>query len=264
MSIKVKGMAPSLLPRWQAGEVTLGAWCMMPGALGVEVIGGLGFDWVLIDMQHGCIDYNDALDMIRAADSAGICPIVRVPWNEPSSIGPILDAGAMGILVPMIDTVDDARRMVDACLYPPAGRRSLGPIRVGTRDGQQYLKTANERIAVIPMIETAEALAHVEEIVALEGVDAVFVGPFDLSISLGLRPGDNDGEPFFDEAIRKVTRAAKQAGKATAVLSNANVAPLRVAQGFQMISVTTDVQALATASASSLTTVRTATEHERK
>ncbi|MFK7895227.1 MAG: HpcH/HpaI aldolase/citrate lyase family protein [Myxococcota bacterium] len=252
--------APSMLPRWAAGETTLGAWCMMPGALGVEAIGPLGFDWVLIDMQHGCMEYEGALDMIRAADRAGISPIVRVPWNEPGIIGRMLDAGAMGILVPMIQDADDARRMVDACLYPPAGRRSFGPIRVNTRDGLGYFATANERVAVIPMIETAEALENVDEIAAVPGVDALFVGPFDLSIALGLPPGDNDGKPVFDEAVARVLAATRKHRKAAAVLSNAAVAPLRVEQGFQMVSVTTDVNALAGASANSLETVRKATQ----
>lgn len=254
------GQAPSLLPRWASKETTLGAWCMMPGALGVEAIGSLGFDWVLIDMQHGCMEYEGALDMIRAADRAGISPIVRVPWNEPGIIGRMLDAGAMGILVPMIQNAEDARRMVDACLYPPAGRRSFGPIRVNTRDGMGYFATANERVAVIPMIETSEALEQVDEIAAVPGVDALFVGPFDLSIALGLPPGDNDGTLAFDDAIGRVLAAAQKHGKATAVLSNATVAPLRVEQGFQMVSVTTDVNALAGASSQSLSIVREAIE----
>jgi 4-hydroxy-2-oxoheptanedioate aldolase len=258
MSSQKKPLAPSLLPRWAAGEVTYGAWCMMPGALGVEAVGSIGFDWVLIDMQHGCIDYGEALTMIRAADAAGICPIVRVPWNEPGIIGKSLDAGALGILVPMIQTADDARRTVDACLYPPSGRRSFGPVRVGARDGAGYFAGANDRVAVIPMIETAEALANVDEIAAVAGVDALFVGPFDLSISLGLAPGDNDGEPVFDDAITRVLAAVAREGKAAAVLSNAAVAPLRVEQGFRMISVTTDMQALTMASARSLATVREA------
>lgn len=250
------GSTPSLKPRWAAGEVTLGAWCMMPGALGVETVGRLGFDWVLVDMQHGCMDYTGALDMIRAADLAGVPAIVRVPWNEPGIIGRMLDAGALGILVPMIQTADDARRTVDACLYPPLGRRSFGPIRVGTRDGGGYFATANSRVAVIPMIETAEALANVEEIVAVPGVDAVFLGPFDLSVALGLPPGDNDGKPEFDAAIARVLDATRKAGKVAAVLSNAIVAPRRVEQGFRMVSVTTDSVALAMSSAASLAAVR--------
>lgn len=251
---------PSLRQRWADGDVTYGAWCMMPGALGVEVIGKAGFDWVLIDMQHGSMGYEGALDMIRAADIHGLASVVRVPWNEPGIIGRMLDAGAEAILIPMIETADDARAAVDACRYPPAGRRSLGPIRVGTRDGAWYMRSANERVTVIPMIETAQALADVEAIAAVPGVDALFVGPFDLSIALGLPPGDNDGNEIFDDALTRTIAAASAAGIALAVLSNQLVAPRRVAQGFQMVSVTMDTVALATASTAALHTVRAAVE----
>jgi 4-hydroxy-2-oxoheptanedioate aldolase len=243
---------------WKVGEVTLGAWCMMPCALSAEALARLGFDWVLIDMQHGGMDYSSAVEMIRAVDLSEATPIVRVPWNDPGIIGRVLDAGALGVVIPMIQTVEDARRAVDACLYPPAGRRSFGPVRVGLRDGAGYFGDANQRVAVIPMIETAEALACVDEIVTVPGVDAVFVGPFDLSVALGLPPGDNDGKPAFDVAIRKVATAAKNAGVATAVLSNVRVAPLRIQQGFQMISVTTDISAMSISAGGDLKTVRAA------
>jgi hypothetical protein len=155
-------------------------------------------------------------------------------------------------------TKEDAERAVKSALYPPAGQRSFGPVRVGARDGRDYFANANERVAVIPMIETVNALAEVESIVSLPGVDGVFMGPYDLSLALGLRPGDNDGQPAFDSAVAKVLSACKKAGKCAAMLSNENVAPLRAKQGFQMISVTTDINALATASASSLNKVRAA------
>lgn len=249
-------MADSLKARWGKGEVTLGAWAMMPGALGAEALARGGFDWVLVDMQHGCMDYETALNMIRAIDLTSAVPIVRVPWNEPGIIGRVLDAGALGVVIPMIQTAEDAKAAVNACLYPPQGRRSFGPIRVGMRDGMNYFAEANARVAVVPMIETPEALANVEEIAAVPGVDALFVGPFDLSIALGLPPGDNDGKPAFDAAIAKVGKAAKDAGVATAVLSNSKVAPLRISQGFQMISVTTDISALQMATRNDLQTVR--------
>jgi len=242
----------SLLARWKAGDVTLGAWCMMPGALGVEIVAGQGFDWVVIDMQHGCMGYDDALAMIRAADGAGACPVVRVTVNEPGLIGRALDSGALGIIVPMVNCAADARRAVDACLYPPLGVRSLGPVRVALRDGPEYSLAANGRIAVIPMIETADALANVDEIAATPGVSALFVGPFDLSLSLGLPPGDNDGSPEFDDALRRVLSACGQFGLAAAVFSNPRVAPLRIEQGFQMISVTMDTLALASTTKASL------------
>jgi 4-hydroxy-2-oxoheptanedioate aldolase len=158
----------------------------------------------------------------------------------------------------MIQSAADARRAVEACLYPPAGSRSFGPVRAGLRDGPGYFATANDRVAVIPMIETAQALAEVEQIAATPGVDALFVGPFDLSIALGLTPGDNDGTPVFDEAIAAISAAARRAGVATAVLSNARVAPLRIRQGFQMVSVATDINILSVAARADLDAVRAA------
>jgi 4-hydroxy-2-oxoheptanedioate aldolase len=253
-------MIEPLKLRWQRDEVTLGAWCMIPSSLTAEILAKGGFDWVLVDMQHGCMDYQTAVEMIRAIDLAGITPIVRVPWNEPGIVGRMLDAGAMGIVAPMINSVVEAQQLVAACRYPPLGKRSLGPVRVGARDGMGYVASANERVAVIPMIETAEALAAVEDIAAVAGVDALFVGPFDLSFSLGLRPGDNDGDPAFDAAIARVNAAARAQGVSTAVLSTAALAPLRVSQGFRMISVLTDSVALAVAAQTSVTSARTSIE----
>jgi 4-hydroxy-2-oxoheptanedioate aldolase len=249
-------MIEPLKLRWQRDEVTLGAWCMIPTSLTAEILAKGGFDWVLVDMQHGCMDYQTAVEMIRAIDLAEITPIVRVPWNEPGIVGRMLDAGAMGIVAPMINSVAEARQLVDACRYPPLGKRSLGPVRVGARDGMGYVPSANDRISVIPMIETAEALAAVEDIAAVAGVDALFVGPFDLSFSLGLPPGDNDGKPAFDNAISRVNAAAKARGIATAVLSTAALAPLRAKQGFRMISVITDSVALGMAAHTSLATAK--------
>lgn len=249
-------MLEALKVRWRRDELTLGAWCLLPNALSAEMLAKGGFDWVLVDMQHGCMDYETAVNMIRAIDLGGVTPLVRVPWNEPGIIGRMLDAGAMGVVVPMIQDAEDARRAVDACLYPPAGRRSFGPIRVGTRDGAGYFASANQRVAVMPMIETADALANVEAIAAVPGVDALFVGPFDLSIALGLPPGDNDGEPLFDAALARIGEAARVAGIATAVLANADLTPLRARQGFRMISVVTDAMVLNRAAAADLARAR--------
>lgn len=249
-------MIEPLKTRWQRDEVTLGAWCMIPSSLTAEILAKGGFDWVLVDMQHGCMDYQTAAEMIRAIDLAGITPIVRVPWNEPGIVGRMLDAGAMGIVAPMVNSVAEAIQLVEACRYPPVGKRSLGPVRVGARDGMGYVASANDRITVIPMIETADALAAVEDIAAVLGVDALFVGPFDLSFSLGLPPGDNDGKPAFDDAIARVNAAARAKSIATAVLSTAALAPLRASQGFRMISVITDSVALGMAAHGSLAAAR--------
>lgn len=248
--------------RWRAGEVTLGAWLMVPSPLTAEILAKAGFDWVLVDMQHGGMDYETAVNMIRAIDLAGAMPVVRVPWNEPGIVGRMLDAGAMAIVAPMIESADDARQLVAACRYPPAGRRSLGPIRAMARDGAGYITTANDRVCVLPMIETAAALEAVEEIAAVEGVDGLLVGPFDLSMALGLPPGDNDGKALFDAAIARINAAARSRGIATAVLSTAALAPLRAQQGFQMISVITDSNALTAAGIGSLKQAKAAISKE--
>jgi 4-hydroxy-2-oxoheptanedioate aldolase len=234
----------SLKTRLREGGVALGAWCAIPSALSAEGIARSGYDWVCVDMQHGVADYAVACEMIRAIDGAGVVPVVRVPWNEPGIIGRALDAGALGIIVPMIQSVEDARRVVDACLYPPQGNRSFGPLRAALRDGPQYLANANDRVVVMPMIETAKALSAVEDILAVDGVDCAFVGPMDLSVALGLKPLDNDGVEIFDRTIARVVAAAKSTGKFSAVYSNAKSGALRHRQGFRMISITNDFGAL--------------------
>ncbi len=241
-------------------SLSLGAWCSLSSALSIEGVSRAGFDWVCIDMQHGAADFEHACDMIRAVDIAGVFPVVRVPWNDPGIIGRVLDAGALGVIVPMIQTVADAERVAEACLYPPTGRRSFGPLRVSLRDGMNYFGTANSRIAVLPMIETREALATVKDILAVPGVSGAFVGPMDLSVALGLGPADNDGTSIFDDAINRVVAACRDAGKKAAVYSNAKVAPLRAKQGFNMISITNDFGALMGAVRGDLATVKAAIE----
>ncbi|HSG89672.1 MAG TPA: aldolase/citrate lyase family protein [Pseudomonadales bacterium] len=234
-----------LKDRLRDGVVSLGAWCSIPDALAMEAVCGLGFDWVCIDMQHGCMGYESAVQLIRAADLKGVTPVVRVPWNEPGIIGRVLDAGALGLIVPMIEGADDARAVVDAARYPPLGRRSFGPTRVGLRDGRDYFATANDRVAVIPMIETRGALDQIDAIVAVPGVDAVFIGPYDLSVALGLPPGENDGEAAFDDALARVVAACAAAGKGAAILSGGARGARRVEQGFTIVSVTGDIGGLA-------------------
>lgn len=248
--------APSLIPRWQAGETTFGVWCSMTSPLAAEALSRSGYDWVCVDMQHGLADYTQACEMIRAIDLGGAAPIVRVPWNEHGIIARMLDAGAMGIIVPMIQSVADARHAVEAALYPPMGRRSFGPLRAALRDGPGYFAGANARVAVLPMIETVDALAAVDDILAVPGVAGAFVGPMDLSIALGLSPADNDGTPIFDNALASVVAACRKHKKAACVFSNAKVAPTRIAQGFQMISLTTDFGAMTTAARTDLASVK--------
>lgn len=246
----------SLRTIWEQGHTAVGGWCGIPSALSAEAMARAGFDWVCIDMQHGCMDYPIALEMIRAIDATACRSIVRVPWNEPGMIGRVLDAGADGVIIPMVRTPADARAAVDACLYPPAGRRSFGPMRVGLRDGGGYFHEANGRVLVIPMIETEDALTNVEAIATTPGVGALFLGPYDMSVALGLPPRDNDGEAAFDRAVTTIVAAAKKAGIGAAVLSSASLFAQRAAQGFNMISTCVDLSALSQAARSDLVAAR--------
>lgn len=247
----------SLRSRWaRLSRPLLGAWCMLPDRFAAEAVGSLGFDFVCIDAQHGLIDYCDVAQIIQALELGEAAPVVRVPWNEPGIIGKVLDAGAMSVIVPMVNSADDARAVVAAARYAPNGSRSFGPVGAGLRDGPHYFKRANEEVAVIIMIETVAALRDVEQIAAVPGIDALFLGPFDLSLSLGLEPGDNDGVALFDNAIAAVLLSCRKHNLKAGVLSNRMVAPRRVTQGFNMISVTMDVQALSRTMADDLNTVK--------
>jgi len=229
---------------WSHGKTALGAWCFHPDALTAEVVSKVGFDYACLDMQHGLIDYDTALAMIRGIDLGTAVPIVRVWWNDPAIIGRVLDAGAMGIIVPMVNSAADARLAVSAARFAPDGERSYGPIRAEVRDGDRYFANANDAIAVIPMIETAAALDAVDDIVAVDGVDAVYVGVYDLSIALGLSPGNNDGNAIFDDALQRVLTACQNAGVVAGCHSNPDAAALRLRQGFRMVTASADLLAL--------------------
>ena len=165
-----------------------------------EVAARQGFDYVCVDTQHGAIEYQAAVGMFQAIELGGGMPITRVPWNEQGIIGKMLDAGAHGVIVPMVNTREQAEAVVRSCRYAPEGSRSFGPTVVGMRHAD-YVAWAGTSVAVIPMIETTEALGNLDDIMSVPGVDAIYVGPADLSLSLGLKPRNNDGEAVFDDAL---------------------------------------------------------------
>lgn len=229
---------------------------MLPDRFAAEAVASLDFDFLCVDAQHGLIDYRDVAQTLQALELGEAAPVVRVPWNDPGIIGKVLDAGAMSVIVPMVNSADDARAVVAAARYAPGGSRSFGPVGIGWRDGPSYLGRTNDEVAIIVMIETVAALRNVDQIAAVPGIDALFLGPFDLSLSLGLEPGDNDGAALFDDAIDTVLHSCRTHNLKAGILSSRMVAPRRVTQGFDMISVTMDVQALSRAMADDLDTVK--------
>ena len=175
-----------VLKKWRNDEGTVGAWISIDSSYATEHMAHVGFDWMCIDMQHGLIDYNDAKQMLVAISTTDTVPIVRVPWNEPYEIMKALDAGAYGVIVPLVNNREEVERAVAACRYPPDGMRSYGPARASLYAGRGYAAEANSNIACIVMIETAEALENLDEIMSTPGVDAVYIGPNDLAYALGL------------------------------------------------------------------------------
>ena len=174
------------LAAWQRGEQTIGLWLSLANTYSAEAMSKLGFDWVCVDMQHGLIDYTDLVNMLPAISNSDATPLVRVPWNEPYEIMKALDAGAYGVIVPMVNNREEAEQAVMACRYPPLGNRSFGPIRGALYGGRGYALEANDQIACIAMIETAEGIANADEIMSTSGLNGIYIGPADLALSMGL------------------------------------------------------------------------------
>ena len=173
---------------WTEGKALYGGWCSIPDPFLAEVMGASGFDWVCVDMQHGLVAKGDVVGMLQALDRTGTPTIVRVPWNDPAPIMWALDAGAQGVIVPMVNDAQSARAAVAACRYAPDGVRSWGPVRAALLSGADEPSETNRRVLCMVMIETVEAIEHLDEILDVEGIEGVFIGPSDLAVSLGDDP----------------------------------------------------------------------------
>jgi len=241
--------------KWASGEVTYGGWLSVPSSFSAEVMAHQGFDWLCIDMQHGVVDYQVAVTMLQAIGSTETIPIVRVPWNEPGIIGKMLDAGALGVIIPMVNSVEEAKAAVAACRYYPDGARSYGPTRAAYFAGADYFANANREIACIPMIETKQAVERLDDILAEPGIDAVYVGPADLSITLGLPPGMNNGGAF-EEARVLIAKKCAEHGVTPGIHANAGLAAKHAETGYRMITISGDAVALAAGAAADLRAVR--------
>ena len=230
--------------RWASGEPAVGGWLGIPSTASAEIVARCELDYVCVDIQHGLVDYSDAWPMLQTINLGSATPLVRVPWNEPGVIGKSLDAGARGIIIPMVNTRAEAEAAVQACRYAPDGSRSYAGTRVVRQEGSDYFANANTDVAVIPMVETAEAVANVDDILSVRGVDAVYVGPSDLSVSLGLHPGNNDGEPAFDAAVAAIVEACVRHNVVAGCHTVSELCQRRIEQGFRMITITSDTVAL--------------------
>lgn len=233
--------ANPVMAKWREGKATVGAWLSIPSSYSAEIMAHQGFDWVCVDMQHGMIDYNDAAQMFTAISTTDSTPFVRVPWNDSSIIMKVLDAGAYGVVIPLINTRADAEQAVAACRYPPDGIRSNGANRALLYAGNDYVAQANREIACIPMIETKQAIDNLEDILSVPGVDAVYVGPSDLSFALGLPPRMDSDVPLHVETVARILAACKKHGVAAGIhTGGAPFSAAKIKEGFQMVTLTGD------------------------
>ena len=230
-----------VLQAWRAGKQTVGGWLSIDSTHTAEAMAHVGFDWLCLDMQHGLLDYNDVKIMLPAISTTATIPFVRVPWNEPYEIMKVLDAGAYGVIVPLVNNREEAERAVAACRYPPDGMRSFGPARAAMYAGRGYVQEANTELACIVMIETAEALSNLDEIMSTPGVDAVYIGPADLAYALGLTPTGDNNEPKHVETVTRIYETAKKHGIAAGIHTGSLEYTKRyLDQGFHMVTLGSD------------------------
>lgn len=243
-----------------AGGKAVNGWCAIPSAVTAEIMGRQGFDLMTVDLQHGLIDYQMALTMVQVLQGLPAPVLARVPWNEPGILMKCLDAGFSGVICPMVNTAEDARRLVQSTRYAPLGSRSFGPTRANMVYGSGYAKAANASVMVLAMIETREALGNLDAILAVKGIDGVYVGPSDLGLSLGYEPTLEPTAPEVLEAISTVATRAKSAGR-IAGIHTGSPAMIRhmLAHGFDFASLLTDVRLFASAVASQLAAVHQTT-----
>jgi 4-hydroxy-2-oxoheptanedioate aldolase len=197
---------------FRSGTPIINSWLSIPSSFSAEVMANQGWDSLTIDMQHGLIDYPNAVTMLQAISTTNTMPMARVNWNEPGQIMKILDAGCYGVICPMVSNRIEAEKFIQACQYPPKGYRSFGPIRASIYGGADYAKNANEEILKLAMIETKEALEKLNEILDTPNLDGIYIGPADLSLAIGEEPGFDKPEKTkaYDQILRILEEAKKR------------------------------------------------------
>tara|TARA_Y100000591_G_C21744969_1_gene651438 strand:- start:240 stop:1031 length:792 start_codon:yes stop_codon:yes gene_type:complete len=224
------------------GKPIVNGWLQIPSAFSAEVMAHQGWDSCTIDMQHGVIDYPNALNMLQAISTTDTVPLARVNWNEPGQIMKILDAGCYGIICPMVSNRKEAENFVKACLYPSKGYRSFGPIRGLLYGGSDYAKNADQEILKLAMIETKESLDKLDEILDTPNLDGIYIGPADLSLAVGEEPGFD--RPENTKAFKEINRILEAAKKRSLIagIHNGSVeyAQKMIAKGFNLVTVGAD------------------------
>ena len=242
---------------WQSGAAVVNGWLSIPDSFSAETMAHQGWNSLTIDMQHGMIDYQAMVPMLQAISTTSTVPVVRVPWLEPGILMKTLDAGAYAVICPMINTREDAQNLVAWTHYAPRGTRSYGPARAVLYSGADYAQHANDTIVTFAMIETAKALDNLDAILSVEGLDAIYIGPADLSLALGCTPGFDDLEPKAAQAVDHILERAKAHGIVAGIHNGSPEGALkRIAKGFQFVTVSSDARLMAVGAQQVMATMR--------
>ena len=228
-------MRPNLVrTRLEAGQTVVNGWLSIGSSYAAEGLSHSGVHSVTVDLQHGMIDFGDAMRMMQAISTSPAVPLARATAMDPAEIMHLLDAGAYGIICPMISTPETAAAFVAACRYPPTGTRSFGPSRGLLYGGPDYVDHANRTVMAIPMVETAEAVDRIEQILDVDGIDMIYVGPNDLAFALDGHAGFP--RPRSERALAHVLQAASRRGIPAGIFcASGDEARSRAAEGFRLV-----------------------------
>jgi len=239
------------------GKPALGTFCLGGSPLIAETLGRAGYDFVIVDLQHGESHPGNLMGMLQAVSCTPATPLVRVAANQPVDIQRALDLGAYGLVIPMVNRRAEAEAILHSVRYAPAGNRSWGPIRGWLYGGPDYFANAHEELLIVAMLETAEAAQNAKEILSVPGIDACFIGPNDLSIALGFASELSEYPRPVEEAILAIRDAAVATGKAAGIYTpSPAAAKARLAQGFRFVCIQNDFGMVMTAAADALRTIR--------
>jgi len=242
---------------WQGNRTVLNSWLSIPCGFSAEIMAHQGWDSLTIDLQHGMIDFQSAVQMLTAISGTSTVPLVRVPWLDPAQIMRVLDAGALGVICPMIDSAADAERFVSYLHYPPTGERSHGPVRAGVIYGENYRVRSADWVVGFAMIETRNALENLDAILSVPHLDGVYVGPSDLALSLGIEPSRDPTNPLMVEAIQHIVDRAHHHGLRAGCHTGTAAQGRKMAQlGYDLITVESDARILAAHAAAAVKAFR--------
>jgi 4-hydroxy-2-oxoheptanedioate aldolase len=231
-----------VLEKLRAGKTSVGSWLALASPLAAEYMAHLGFDWLVVDTEHSPVDVETAVHAFQAICTTPTMPFARVAWNDPARMKLLLDGGAMGLVVPMVCSVEEAQRAVAGMNFPPKGIRSSGGGRC-TVYGADYFDWANDEVAVIVQIEHIDAVKRAREILSVPGVDCGYIGPNDLAVSMGLPPDGSVSHPDHAAAVMEVLKAAKEVGTPIGIHTySVEQCNMRLEQGFQICAIGSEAQ----------------------